>query len=625
MIHQMLNHPLANARVAEAAAVVVWHCKDSPLFDPQLARMCALLCATDQEMTAKWAARHGHLELMQELSASTLDGELFGQAILGGHLHIVQYFESHGMPIMSGDVEKIVRSGHVHILRHYVAKGGIVNDHVPSWAASAGHLDMLKYLLEELDLHHSWGALSNAAYCGHIEIARYLIDFGVNVQVRQNDAIWRAASVGNISMVQLLLDAGAKVDSKKFPPIAQAALHGRLEMVQFLCPMSTATQLSGALTKAAKRGHASIVDHLLPFCAHDGDYVWEAMDGAISGGHLSVIQSIEQHGAPGWNPENWKNGALSINAAIQNGHSAVVRHAIDSGATICHNNLMAAAKSLDIELAKYVIDIAIEAYTLYKETQQYAVAHGLHRSLQYVKCEFDDPKCFRDIVPEAVAMGNLETVRHIIENIDANELKLDYDAMLTIAAKHRSIEMVDYFASLGANAMGHALRLAINEDSSLELVIKLVRLGANVMENDNEALITSITAAYDDDVMEYLIHSGADVHARDDEALMLAVQNEYASTAELLIQLGADVHARNNSALQLAIGTGNENIVRLLIDSGADVHVGREQPLRFAVERANMELIECIVAAGATITREVLHAAAASDSAEVREWGRRMA
>jgi len=65
--------------------------------------------------------------------------------------------------------------------------------------------------------------------------------------------------------------------------------------------------------------------------------------------------------------------------------------------------------------------------------------------------------------------------------------------------------------------------------------------------------------------------------------------------------------------------------VQLLIDNGADVHINGGAPLLFAIGHKSMKLIECMIAAGATITREVLHAAAASDSAEVREWGRRMA
>jgi ankyrin repeat protein len=103
------------------------------------------------------------------------------------------------------------------------------------------------------------------------------------------------------------------------------------------------------------------------------------------------------------------------------------------------------------------------------------------------------------------------------------------------------------------------------------------------------------------DIVEYLITHGADVNAennRGETPLQLAVYKDHKEIAELLIEHGAGV------SLNIVARLGNLAGVKKLIDEGANVNIeGRygETPLHDAANKGHEEIAELLIAKGANI------------------------
>ncbi|MDF2965973.1 MAG: ankyrin repeat and protein mask-like isoform [Rickettsiaceae bacterium] len=148
------------------------------------------------------------------------------------------------------------------------------------YAAYKGKLDIIKYLIElgmEVDLNTSNEVppLIYAAAQGHYEIVKFLLDKGANpnyeLDVDGANPLSEAAENGHASVVELLLKAGANANGplkNSKIPLVLAAENGHISVVELLIKAGadlnpvfagTNTPLTGAITNA----HPSIVELLL--------------------------------------------------------------------------------------------------------------------------------------------------------------------------------------------------------------------------------------------------------------------------------------------------------------------------------------------------------------------------
>lgn len=88
--------------------------------------------------------------------------------------------------------------------------------------SSRGKLDQVQLYLEgssgNIDLNSlekgTWSAIQRAAYCGHIDVVRYLIEKGANPNIQSDDGmdpLFCAIKGGHLAVVQLLSESGALV------------------------------------------------------------------------------------------------------------------------------------------------------------------------------------------------------------------------------------------------------------------------------------------------------------------------------------------------------------------------------------------------------------------------------
>lgn len=127
------------------------------------------------------------------------------------------------------------------MLMRYKYMFGPSKCYVPRICIASGHVKILEYFLTHHSVNPIWkGCLLNPIEKGHLEMVRYLIDLGANVDTRSKDRcppLMLAVKSGNLEMVKLLLEKGAKIDRlawREMTPLMLATKFNNYEMIQLL-------------------------------------------------------------------------------------------------------------------------------------------------------------------------------------------------------------------------------------------------------------------------------------------------------------------------------------------------------------------------------------------------------
>jgi Ankyrin repeats (3 copies) len=142
--------------------------------------------------------------------------------------------------------------------------------------------------------------------------------------------------------------------------------------------------------------------------------------------------------------------------------------------------------------------------------------------------------------------------------------------------------------------------LSATEWGNLKEVKRLIELKVNINYQNNKWLQAPLHIAAEkgyDEIVSYLIQTGASVHARNYQAetpLHLAASYAPARTSKILIDAGSEVDAINiygcTPLHRAATFIGQEDVINLLIQNGADVNKkddNSKTPLKWATERGN--------------------------------------
>jgi hypothetical protein len=143
------------------------------------------------------------------------------------------------------------------------------------WASYGGHVDIVKWLLSHgADLNartdDGWNSLHFATVCSHFEVARILLDHNIDVEAQTNDGqtASRLALVnGRVDLVGLLLghcvDVNVRND-RHWTPLHFASSEGDLEFMRMLLERGADVEAKNDEDKTASdvapsRGHDNIV------------------------------------------------------------------------------------------------------------------------------------------------------------------------------------------------------------------------------------------------------------------------------------------------------------------------------------------------------------------------------
>lgn len=190
-------------------------------------------------------------------------------------------------------------------------------------------------------------SLYYAALLEFIEVARFLLDNGVNVNSYDEiygSALAAAAKNGSLPMVRLLLDRGADVNGfggvVHHRALQAASSHGHEAIVKLLLQNGAMvneinSDADSALQAACERGHENIVMLLLDFGANvnaQGGIYGTALQAAAERSYHAVVELLLTRGADVLAQGGQFGHALQ--AAAAGGHASIVLLLLDAGADI---------------------------------------------------------------------------------------------------------------------------------------------------------------------------------------------------------------------------------------------------------------------------------------------------
>ncbi|CAK4368179.1 unnamed protein product [Aphanomyces euteiches] len=219
-------------------------------------------CRKQLQLAMSEAACFGYVEVLTFLLTSRGKPDmpsLMSQACYRGHVEVARVLWKHGGGIQSGQFHDFhlvnaAENGHLQLVRFFVEQNHVKQvDQAVERAASKGHLDIVKFLVEHCHVKDAEPAVKGAATYGHLEIVKFLV------------------AHCNVKQVQQAVEG--------------AALHGQLNTLRFLLELPLDIDIQPVLVAAAGRGHLSVVK-----CFNRRVSKVDAVDKAAKNARLGVIR-----------------------------------------------------------------------------------------------------------------------------------------------------------------------------------------------------------------------------------------------------------------------------------------------------------------------------------------------
>lgn len=235
------------------------------------------------------------------------------------------------------------------------------DSHINSALVSAceeGYTELVKLLLEKgADIHtEESNSLRRASKHGHIEIVKLLLENGANIHAGKDSALYVSCVNGHTDIVKLLVEKGADIYTTS--ALQQAAYKGHIEIAKFL--LSTLRQrekfpekeiLSDILNVAAQRGHFEITKLML----ENGADIHYNNDVALRvTSSIEIAKLLLQYGA---NVHAEDDEALR--SASESGETEIVKILLENGAdlhAVDGEALMSASECGYTEIVKLLLE-----------------------------------------------------------------------------------------------------------------------------------------------------------------------------------------------------------------------------------------------------------------------------
>jgi ankyrin repeat protein len=244
-------------------------------------------------------------------------------------------------------------SGKLDVARFLIERGADIhtNDDNPLHSASQnGHLDVMQMLIDigiAIDIRNriQMTPLALSSTKGKVEVARFLIERGADVTVRDNNGCqWSplhfASGNGHLDMARLLLDRGVDANIRRddlWSPLHLVSANGHLhwQVAELLVQCGASVGIFNGkqetpLYQAVKTGEVAIVrlltNHSLVHrvSVHSADSNgWSPLDSASQGGHLDVVKRLLRRSAD-VDALN-KADKTAAEFALENGHAEVAK------------------------------------------------------------------------------------------------------------------------------------------------------------------------------------------------------------------------------------------------------------------------------------------------------------
>ena len=188
--------------------------------------------------------------------------------------------------------------------------------------------------------HYDNTPLMDAAENGQLDVVKYLVDNGANVNTidkAYRTPLMLAAEKGHLDVVKYLVDKGA-MNAQNCAELA--AKNGYLDVVEFLVTKGTDVNARGRngtmpLMKAAGLGQLDVVKYLVDKGADvnaKGEDGWTPLMMAMSDGNLDIVKVLVEKGADV--NAKYENGLTVLMYAAAAGKLDMVKFLVDKGADV---------------------------------------------------------------------------------------------------------------------------------------------------------------------------------------------------------------------------------------------------------------------------------------------------
>ncbi|KAH9189771.1 hypothetical protein AeNC1_008256 [Aphanomyces euteiches] len=251
------------------------------------------------------AAANGHLNVVRFLREHRQEGcikDALEHATANGHLNVVHFLATHHPECISKiclGLHTAGKRGHLDVVKFFLAS--TVQPAPFNWfgmmqnACTEGHVDMVGALWDHRRDCRSHGDLNllRAAERGHVQVVRFFVE--QNKIKHVEDAMFSAALDGHLETVKYLVELNYVTQVQH--AVEGAAHYGHLEVVKYLVQRQFEIHLEPVFVAAAKRGHLDIVRYCDCHCKLKSR---EALVQAAMNGHWisTLAHRHAHHGVP---------------------------------------------------------------------------------------------------------------------------------------------------------------------------------------------------------------------------------------------------------------------------------------------------------------------------------------
>ena len=131
-----------------------------------------------------------------------------------------------------------VEGGFDDIIKYLINHGAPLDSRILPWLSGYGSFDIIKFVIEKgADVTASNNkSIRIAANVGRFDIVYYLIDNGAYMHANNDEILLHAARLGNVKMIKYLLNNGANINrtEQKFHPLSDAIQNGEINAAKYL-------------------------------------------------------------------------------------------------------------------------------------------------------------------------------------------------------------------------------------------------------------------------------------------------------------------------------------------------------------------------------------------------------